>query len=76
LQEVKIYGSEAVSRTRTMDSVSGIGYTHFYCTWNTLWNVEWSSRILEVASCFLWKNICRNIQNDFKEQVLYLNGTI
>ena len=50
-----------------MDSVFGIGYTHLYSTWNTLWNVEWSSTILEVASSFLLKITFRNIQNVSKE---------
>ena len=51
----------------TMESAFSIGYTHLYRTWNTLWNVEWSSRILEVASCFLLKITSRNIQNVSKE---------
>jgi hypothetical protein len=50
-----------------MDWVFGIGYTLLYCTLYTLWNVEWSSRILEVASCVLLEKICRNIQNITKE---------
>ena len=57
----------ATSRTCTMDSAFDIGYSHLYRTCNTLWNVERSSRFLEVASCLVWKLIGRDIQNVSKE---------
>jgi len=71
LQKVERFTDLKVSLRNFSFMHYGLGFRHclhtLYLTWNTLWYVEWSSRILEVASCVLWKKICRNIQNVSKE---------